>query len=86
MDKGKGKVKEIKTHALGAYAKAIRLYGSLDNYNSQMVCNSAKIIALPSYICCRVNLNTVMGSASLKVYAKENMPLLVLVLKSIGNS
>ena len=27
-----------KTHALGAYAKAIRLYGSPDNYNSQTVC------------------------------------------------
>jgi hypothetical protein len=26
-----------KTHALGAYAKAIRLYGSPDNYNSQTV-------------------------------------------------
>jgi hypothetical protein len=28
-----------KIHALGAYAKAIRLYGSPDNYNSQTVCS-----------------------------------------------
>jgi hypothetical protein len=29
-----------KVHALGAYAKAIRKYGSADNYNSQMVRSS----------------------------------------------
>lgn len=28
-----------KTHALGGYAKAIRLFGSPDNYNSQTVSN-----------------------------------------------
>ena len=28
-----------KTHALGGYAKAIRLFGSPDNYNSQLVSN-----------------------------------------------
>jgi hypothetical protein len=28
-----------KTHALGGYAKAIRLFGSPDNYNSQSVSN-----------------------------------------------
>lgn len=27
-----------KTHALGSYARAIRLYGATDNYNSQTVC------------------------------------------------
>jgi len=27
-----------KVHALGGYAKAIRKYGSMDNYNSQTVC------------------------------------------------
>lgn len=27
-----------KLHALGGYAKAIRLYGTTDNYNSQTVC------------------------------------------------
>jgi hypothetical protein len=30
-----------KTHALGGYAKAIRLYGTADNYSTQLVCNSA---------------------------------------------
>jgi hypothetical protein len=55
VDQGKGKQKATglgskkprtfnlntyKTHALGAYAKAIRLYGSPDNYNSQTVRNS----------------------------------------------
>jgi len=55
VDQGKGKQKAMgleskkprtfnlntyKTHALGAYAKAIRLYGSPDNYNSQTVRNS----------------------------------------------
>ena len=29
-----------KLHALGGYAKAIRLYGTTDNYNSQTVCVS----------------------------------------------
>jgi hypothetical protein len=33
-----------KTHALGAYAKGIRLYGSTDNFNSQLVCNFAWIV------------------------------------------
>ena len=57
IDKGKGKEKETssgsrkirtfnlntyKTHALGAYAKAIRRYGSPNNYNSQTVCPQAK--------------------------------------------
>lgn len=27
-----------KTHSLGSYARAIRLHGSTDNYNSQTVC------------------------------------------------
>ena len=29
----------FKTHALGGYAKAIRLFGSPDSYNSQLVSN-----------------------------------------------
>lgn len=73
-----------KTHALGAYAKAIQLYGTPDGYNSQTVCNSAKITLL-SYAYCRVNLSTNEGSASLRVYEMENMPFLVLVFKSVGN-
>jgi hypothetical protein len=75
-----------KIHALGAYAKAIRLYGSPDNYNSQTVrsLNSFYLTTLtPSN--CRVNLSTDEGSAFSKVYAKEDTPLSVLVFKYDGS-
>ena len=100
-DQGKGKQKATslgskkprtfnlstyKIHALGAYAKAIRLYGSPDNYNSQTVrsLNSFYLTTLtPSN--CRVNLSTDEGSAFSKVYAKEDTPLSVLVFKYDGS-
>ena len=37
-----------KTHALGGYAKAIRLFGTQDNYNSQLVSNFT-VIYLANY-------------------------------------
>ena len=84
MDKGKTRktrtlnLNTYKTHALGAYAKAIRLYGSPDNYNSQTVCKFSMdyLIVIQSYTYHRVNSSTGVESASLKVYARDSMQFL----------
>ena len=88
-DKGKGtssgsqkswkfNLDTYKTHSLGGYTKAIRLFGSPDNYNSQTVSDRSCLLWKSHTY--RANLSIGKGNTFSNVCAKENMSL-VLVYK-----
>jgi hypothetical protein len=68
-----------KLHSLGGYAKAIRQYGTTDNYNSQMVCVLYRNYFLLIFWNSRVNSSIDEGNGSTGVLIKENI---LLVLES----
>jgi hypothetical protein len=80
--KGKTKVKRkirqfkldsYKLHSLGGYAKAIRQYGTTDNYNSQTVCVIYENYFLLIFFNYRVNSSIDEGNGFTSVLTKENL-------------
>jgi hypothetical protein len=63
-----------KVHSLGGYARAIRLYGSSDNYNSQTVGFYWSICFASLFIGHRVNSSTGVGNGFIDVSERDNMP------------
>jgi hypothetical protein len=66
-----------KLHSLGGYAKAIRQFGTTDNYNSQTVCVFYEYYLLLTICNSRVNLSIDEGNGATGVLTRENI-LLVL--------
>ena len=64
-----------KLHALGGYAKAIRQYGTTDNYNSQTVCvlYASEIYFLLIFCNSRVNLSIDEGNDITGVLTRESI-------------
>jgi hypothetical protein len=63
-----------KFHALGDYAKTIRLFGTSDSYSTQVVRCGIILIGIPKFLIFRGNSNTVASNDSLRELIKINTP------------